>query len=491
MSPFFGAYAETVPQYEIATQDHKIAETIVEIPFDPEAYRIFSPRPWQDKEFLNLQCFEHGESQTTRQRSASVSTLSSIHILETALEVRYTNDPGPVNIIQAAIRSCMSDSQTEIGTGSRHSSSTDITENSSYANLPGSPHGSDDSRQPLLTQTSLVDSDSLGVTVVDSVEKENEEKEENEETHPPSYEYAKVKTLGQGGEGTCTLISHQRSGQLYALKTTTSSEHFPKDGKSKPLEAHILSAIGARHHNNITQLHFAIVNRSLTRQFVEYYFEYYPLGDLYEVLARHQSRGVRIPESFVRKTFLQLASVLEFLHRGYYTRDAYHGPGVVHRDLKPENILLRQASSSDESGLPDLVLGDFGSASFEYSTYTPCGTDYWKGPEVPRASPKGDVWSLGAIIHQMVHFQGPIDDPPSHYPDDKYSEALWYQQPKARRVISTVPEPYSNELRDAMLYALKPYESRPDSRQLLMMVEKLLKEDGCAPMAEAGGLLLE
>ena len=92
---------------------------------------------------------------------------------------------------------------------------------------------------------------------------------------------------------------------------------------------------------------------------------------------------------YLGKAFRDLATAIEFLHRGFYSdlpgflkTDL---PGLVHRDIKPENILLRDNPRRDFSvtrGLPfpDLVLSDFGHATVEEFNYTPAGTYLWRAP---------------------------------------------------------------------------------------------------------------
>jgi serine/threonine-protein kinase len=81
-----------------------------------------------------------------------------------------------------------------------------------------------------------------------------------------------------------------------------------------------------------------------------------------------------------------------------------HEAGILHRDVKPANILV------EESGAVHLV--DFGIASVAETdkmaltaTQTVVGTLRYTAPERlagEPASPRSDVWALGAVLHEML-----------------------------------------------------------------------------------------
>ena len=112
-----------------------------------------------------------------------------------------------------------------------------------------------------------------------------------------------------------------------------------------------------------------------------------------------------------------------------------HNHGIIHRDLKPSNLFF-----ADDGRL---VLGDFGIARDTFSADITAdgitvGTYAYMSPEQITAdqpvSPRGDLYSLGCVMYQML-----TGDPP--YLGANFAQ-IWDQHLHSRipRVVDKVPD---------------------------------------------------
>ena len=220
---------------------------------------------------------------------------------------------------------------------------------------------------------------------------------------------------------------------------------WPRDGQ-RPLEVRILKDILPLHRSILNLYYWSKIPE---KRKVHLYYEYCSGGSLDRLIPK--GRPGSLPESFIWHVFLQLAEALEVLHHLGTQK-------VVHRDVKPENVFLGFPYSTAQSrnSYPSVRLGDFGLATLSPVT-SGSGTYMWMGPEVPEASAKGDVYSLGAIIHALAHGKAPIEE----------TSRKWEKDPYARKARN-LPSRYSNALNDIMKECLKwDPSNRPSSRELV------------------------
>ena len=297
-----------------------------------------------------------------------------------------------------------------------------------------------------------------------------EASETNIADHPngKSDEYELIKLIGIDGEGVVHLMRSQSTRQLIVRKTV---KHAKSIG-AKPIEAAILQDLFPDRHDNIIRLAAFDTYRV---DGARYYLEYCAGGDLHQLVRQYRNHAVLLPELFLWQAFQQLASALEFLHRGFDPRCTDpHRRAICHRDIKPSNIFLRLQS---DSVYPDVVLADFGHATLRFATYDPAGTAMWQPPELPRHSPKGDVYSLGAVMHFLIHFEAPVAKLPDGVADTESARDAWAAAPEARRPRMEFVEGYSEDLVCAMLTALEADETkRKNSSQLLTFVSGCVEE---------------
>ena len=282
-----------------------------------------------------------------------------------------------------------------------------------------------------------------------------------------SGNYDFIKQIGIDGEGVIDLMRSRSVSQLVVRKTV----EYARLAYAKPIEAAVLQDILPERHPNIIKLH---AFESYQLEGARYYFEYCSGGDLHELVNQYRKRRMLLPEPFIWQTYQKLASALEFLHQGFDPRcpDPTRR-GICHRDIKPSNVFLRLRPDFE---YPDVVLADFGHATLDFATYDPAGTTVWQPPELPRHSPKGDVYSLGAVIHFMVHCEAPIVEMPDGLANTQDVRDAFFAAPETRRPILDFVHGYSEELVCMMLMALEPDEKkRKNASQLFKYVSDVIE----------------
>jgi len=159
------------------------------------------------------------------------------------------------------------------------------------------------------------------------------------------------------------------------------------------------------------------------------YFDFYVGGDL----AGWMGRVDFVWEACMWDPFLQLLDAIAYLHYGYDRKARYPDEphrdwrSMVHADTKPETVFLKLPLPEHE--YPEIVVGDFGSATLRSVTNGPMTTaPCYQGPEIYREmTAKSDVGTIGVIIHELAHDKAPIGPKTSGI--SKYD---WLSKPRAR-----------------------------------------------------------
>ena len=240
---------------------------------------------------------------------------------------------------------------------------------------------------------------------------------------------------------------------MYALKKAKTWRVLEND--IRPTEVVILKDIITNRHRNIVQLRAYYLFLGDNPPSLYTYYEFCPGGDL----ENWKRKTGFIIEKCMWSIFLQLADAIAFLHFGCDRLSSYPDepfPGmqmIIHGDLKPGNVLIKRPVCNDQA--PAIVLGDFGSATLREVTDGDVTTTLiFQGPEqggprqFRRMTAKSDVWSVGAIMHDLGHGRAPIGPIPPGYDWD-----AWIFQPESRQ-----PEPlgrgYSQHLSAIMMKTL-------------------------------------
>src|SRR6266702_44700 len=116
----------------------------------------------------------------------------------------------------------------------------------------------------------------------------------------------------------------------------------------------------------------------------------------------NRKRSGRLPLKEVLDIGIQLCRVLDYLH----TRE----PSIIYRDLKPANVM--------RTSIGHLYLIDFGIARHfkpgQPKDTVPLGSPGYAAPEQygrAQTTPRADIYSLGALLHQLLTGDNPEQNP--------------------------------------------------------------------------------
>ena len=209
--------------------------------------------------------------------------------------------------------------------------------------------------------------------------------------------YAILEKLGTGGFGSVYKARDTQNAQLVALKETclqglTAQERMEATDAFQR-EADLLSRLT---HPSLPRLYEQSSKHEqwyLVMDFIE--------GETLEEYQR-KAPNQRLLLSEVFRIGLQLCDVLEYLH--------IQQPPIVFRDLKPSNIIL----TSEER----IYLIDFGIARFfkpgQARDTIALGSPGYAAPEQYgriQTTPRADIYSLGAVLHQLLTGKDPSEAP--------------------------------------------------------------------------------
>ena len=246
----------------------------------------------------------------------------------------------------------------------------------------------------------------LPAPAINQVVPQNSSDGDSSNKFPQVSGYEIVDELGRGGMGVVYLAKQTGLGRLVALKMILAGAHAnEKDLARFRQEA---EAVARLRHPNIVQIHDIGESDGIPYFALEYVEE----GNL----------GTRIRGK--PQELESAARMVETLARAIYFT---HQRGIVHRDLKPANILLagEPFEVRDSGGRQQSLQGsqpkitDFGLAkrldadsSGRYSGDI-VGTPSYMAPEQAGSKghlvgPESDVYSLGAILYEMLTARPPF-----------------------------------------------------------------------------------
>lgn len=140
-------------------------------------------------------------------------------------------------------------------------------------------------------------------------------------------------------------------------------------------------------------------------------------------IVMEQLQGVDLGNALWDNGPFSVPEAIDFLLQACDGLAEAHGLGIVHRDLKPGNLFLATTPEgvvlkvldfgiSKEVGSPLRSIARRPRTSLT-SSGDPVGSPYYMAPEQMRASPdidaRADIWSLGAILFELLTAQCPFE----------------------------------------------------------------------------------
>jgi tRNA A-37 threonylcarbamoyl transferase component Bud32 len=247
--------------------------------------------------------------------------------------------------------------------------------------------------------------------------------------------------LASGGNGDVWLARQEPLGRDVVLKVL--KDHgLPSIEKVRRFEREARAAASLKHPNTIRIFEFGVSAEGILFIAMEL-LEGLDLDRLVEIT------GPLPPARAVRFVLQACASLVEA-----------HDAGIVHRDIKPANLYVTRVGEEHDF----LKLLDFGVARLPEGAATLTaegtlfGTPAYMSPEVcegDRATPRSDIYSLGAVLYFMLTGT-PL------FPDKTFSQTILSQ-------ISRTPELPSQRLGAAIPPALEAVvmrclEKKPERR---------------------------
>lgn len=202
-------------------------------------------------------------------------------------------------------------------------------------------------------------------------------------------------------------------------------------------------------------------------------YEYMKYGSLEDVLHDQKKAGIRLNWAVRRKIAIGAARGLSFLHHNC-------NPHIIHRDMKSSNVLLDE---NLEARVSDFGMARHMSAMDTHlSVSTLAGTPGYVPPEYYqsfRCSTKGDVYSYGVVLLELLTGKRPTDS--SDFGDNNL--VGWVKQ-HAKMKISDIFDPelmkedpnLEVELLQHLKVACSCLDDRPWRRPTMIQVMAMFKE---------------
>jgi len=220
--------------------------------------------------------------------------------------------------------------------------------------------------------------------------------------------YHLLRLIGSGGMGEVYLAEDTRINRQVAIKVIRGEaipylDTNPSQDAARLFEREA-KAIARLNHSHILPLFDYgedIVNETLLTYMVMPYCQ----GGSLDAWLRPKSERRSLPPQEAAYLLNQAADALQYAH----------DQQIIHQDVKPSNFLIRTIR---ETGLPDLLLTDFGVAKFiaanSSNSQSIRGTPSYMAPEQWEGNPvtETDQYALGIMAYQLVTGRLPFQGGP-------------------------------------------------------------------------------
>ncbi len=244
--------------------------------------------------------------------------------------------------------------------------------------------------------------------------------------------YRIINCIGQGGFGSVYKAEDTQLHRNVAVKeidlTRLTSQEIIEATDAFNREVAALSQL---RHPNLPEMydhftdsnHWYLIINYIAGETLERYLEQ-------AALSITNSGGIQIQD--VLRIGIQLCTVLDYMH--------HHSPPIIFRDLKPANIILDPARRTH--------LIDFGIARHfkpgQARDTIAFGSPGYAAPEQygkAQTTPRSDIYSLGAILHQMLTGKDPSESPFQFAPIRSYRPSLSIElETLLRRMVEMEPQ---------------------------------------------------
>ncbi|KAG2594552.1 receptor-like serine/threonine-protein kinase At1g78530 [Panicum virgatum] len=292
--------------------------------------------------------------------------------------------------------------------------------------------------------------------------------------------YGTVYRLRLGGGDDNNNNSKQQEAAAFAVKRLNRGSADLDRGFERELDT-----MGDIKHRNIVPLcgYYAAPHFNLL------IYELMPNGNLQDAL-RQQQRQQVLDWPARYRIALGVARGLSYLHHDCI-------PHVIHRDIKSSNILLDRDM---EARLSDFGLATLMRPNASHVTTVVAGTFGYLAPEyldTGRATTKGDVYSYGVVLLELLTGKRPTDE---SFLEKGTRLVTWVKEAMEdkreehavdeallqchHRCGGLLPLP-ADEVKLVFAVADKCLDSDPDSRPTMAQVVKMLEQGNSKPAAAA------